>query len=738
MQTSEKRAKNRLQRRLDEPLVASAVSRPVLTLSLLFLLWTALLFGLDTEKRLLFAAFGLVLFGVFWVLTRGRDVGDLHLFSLLLTLSFLLLLVSEAGFGLWQSHLAKQKDRLLSEDAVSTVSVRVRRVQEGRALVYVTQADSVPIGEFAVCDAAEFLEGETYSGKAELFSLNARVGQESVRFFGRDVSLGLEWRETAGTGGEVTLLSAFGEHLSDLLAPAKSASFLRAILLSDKSGIPASFSRTLSSIGASHFLALSGMHLGILMYSLYRLCSLVFLGRRGALTVGLLLGGLFLFLCGVPLSLLRAYVMFALAFFAEILRLRQNSVQSLFLAAALIVFFDRGALSDVGFLLSVSATLGILLFVPLWEKSFSASRLARTLSANGVCSRLLLRILRALLRLGVTSASALTFTLPVAALSFGEVSLLSPIWGILLIPLFTLLLNLAFFFLLSSLLSLPLVTGVLASLCDVLCRAFASVAESCAEVSPMTQWSAEASVFATVLSVLFLAVCLRYRVPARVCALLLPLFLAAATLMTLFLPCFSPAPPFVRLWEESETAYLAADDGTRRICVVSPAPKKDVKSGEDAPLCEVTDLILLPTERAAADVVRALIGRVATERLWIPRVTDEDEKLLDFALSDFEGSVCFYDAGDRLVFDGICLECATDETGVSASLSLSSRRVLFCRAKEERLVSLSGFDAAILFGGATADRADVPVFSPDDDFAQTSDAVVLLPPQGRVQLTPGS
>lgn len=75
---------------------------------------------------------------------------------------------------------------------------------------------------------------------------------------------------------------------------------------------------------------------------------------------------------------------------------------------------------------------------------------------------------------------------------------------------------------------------------------------------------------------------------------------------------------------------------------------------------------------------------------------------------------------------------------MSASLSLSSRRVLFCRAKEERLVSLSGFDAAILFGGATADRADVPVFSPDDDFAQTSDAVVLLPPQGRVQLTPGS
>ncbi|MBQ2253203.1 MAG: ComEC/Rec2 family competence protein, partial [Clostridia bacterium] len=262
MQKGEVFAQKRPKLRLDEPLVSSAVCRPVLTVSFLFLLCSAILFFFDVETRLLAALFALILCGAFWLLTRGRDVGDLRLFSVLVSCALLLVLLSETGVCLWQSRAKEVREELLRDGSTTAVTAEVCGVEEGRALLRVVRAEPISLEEYAVCDAAELSEGERVTGKAVLFLLETRTENKTLRLLGHDVSLGLAWEETPVCSGGAPLLSSFGERISDLLSEAKSASFLRAILLADKSGVSASFSRALSAVGASHLLALSGLHLG--------------------------------------------------------------------------------------------------------------------------------------------------------------------------------------------------------------------------------------------------------------------------------------------------------------------------------------------------------------------------------------------------------------------------------------------------------------------------------------------
>lgn len=171
---------------------------------------------------------------------------------------------------------------------------------------------------------------------------------------------------------------------------------MSALTLGDKTLLDAPTRQLFSQGGVSHVLALSGLHLGIL-FSLYHFLVLAPCRRRWAYVLLSLAGvcGLwgFALLAGLPLSLVRAAVMFSAMQLSGLLRHDTFSVNNLALAALLILLCWPQALFDVGFQLSCLSVLSILLFVPrLPRPSFLlGNRLSRglfSLLSVSLCAQL--------------------------------------------------------------------------------------------------------------------------------------------------------------------------------------------------------------------------------------------------------------------------------------------------------------------------------------------------------------
>lgn len=141
-------------------------------------------------------------------------------------------------------------------------------------------------------------------------------------------------------------------------------SLLAALTLGDKSLLTTETQQLFSDTGTSHVLALSGLHIGILisLFNLLLLKRLRYGWKHGAATL-ILLAALwgFVLLAGAPLSLLRAALMFSFMQVAQSLqRIHSLSLNNLALAALLLLIIDPFTLFDVGFQLSFTAVFFII------------------------------------------------------------------------------------------------------------------------------------------------------------------------------------------------------------------------------------------------------------------------------------------------------------------------------------------------------------------------------------------
>lgn len=183
---------------------------------------------------------------------------------------------------------------------------------------------------------------------------------------------------------------------------------ISALTIGDKSELSADLKDVYSVAGASHVLALSGLHVGILSGFLF----LVFYpltcwkrhGRtvRMLLVVALLWG--FAFISGLSSSVMRAVVMFSLYALASCCsEERFSGIHSLVLAAFLMLLYNPFFLFDLSFQLSFAAVFSILVFYPLCTR--------RVVIQN--------RLLRYLFNLLCLSVSAQMGTLPLVLFYFG-------------------------------------------------------------------------------------------------------------------------------------------------------------------------------------------------------------------------------------------------------------------------------------------------------------------------------
>ena len=193
-----------------------------------------------------------------------------------------------------------------------------------------------------------------------------------------------------------------------------------ALVVGRKDGLKRETRQAYNRAGAGHLLALSGMHLGII----YGLLYLVFIRlvrfskwRWHALPLVLLALWGYTLVAGMPVSLVRAALMLSFLTAFSLMEYDTDPLHPLALAAIIILLIAPRTLLSVSFQLSFAAVFFILaLWRPLSERFRGVNWAIRMLMVSCIAS---------------------FGTMPLVAYYFHQVSLIGPLFSLILIPLTT-------------------------------------------------------------------------------------------------------------------------------------------------------------------------------------------------------------------------------------------------------------------------------------------------------------
>ncbi|OGI16979.1 MAG: hypothetical protein A2Z52_02645 [Candidatus Moranbacteria bacterium RBG_19FT_COMBO_42_6] len=239
--------------------------------------------------------------------------------------------------------------------------------------------------------------------------------------------------------GIINVKNKFASAIDELI-PTPEAGLLSGLLLGGDGKLPQSIQDNFSRTGMTHIVAVSGYNITIIAE--YLMLSMLFLGfwRRQAFWFSIVGIFLFILMIGFPSSAVRAGVMGSLLLWAMKNGRLANSQNAIVASAGVMLLINPLLLRwDIGFQLSFLATLGIVYLYPLLEQYL--------VKKNKVFG--LMEIL------GLT-ISAQIFVLPVILINFGNLSLISPLANVLVLPIIPLTMLMGFFAAISKLILPPL------------------------------------------------------------------------------------------------------------------------------------------------------------------------------------------------------------------------------------------------------------------------------------------
>ena len=219
-------------------------------------------------------------------------------------------------------------------------------------------------------------------------------------------------------------LYSLRESLSDSLAralPEPQGSLSQGILLGIRSNIPYALTQVFSRTGTAHLLAISGLHIAIVIGMVLSLAIFAF-GRQRHIYIWLALLAVWLYalLTGMRPPVIRGAIMGTVFLAAELLGRQRSAITALAFAAAVMVAINPQILWSVSFQLSFLAMTGLIFLYPHFQEwgrkgvaALSGDREAIVATAGMVTDALAL------------SLAAIIAVWPVIAYHFGIVSLVA-------------------------------------------------------------------------------------------------------------------------------------------------------------------------------------------------------------------------------------------------------------------------------------------------------------------------
>ncbi len=143
----------------------------------------------------------------------------------------------------------------------------------------------------------------------------------------------------------------------------ESSAFFEALFIGNKNNLDSPLLKVFVDSGCSHLIALSGMHLGIIVVFITIIFSPIFSRKkRTAITIFILL--LYLFFTGSGVSLKRAFLMYSIFGVLSILGMKINSLNIVSISFFLLAIIYPEDVSTLSFILSYAAVYGIIYLSP--------------------------------------------------------------------------------------------------------------------------------------------------------------------------------------------------------------------------------------------------------------------------------------------------------------------------------------------------------------------------------------
>jgi len=209
-----------------------------------------------------------------------------------------------------------------------------------------------------------------------------------------------------------------------------SFSLVKALAVGDKSSITAQQWRVLANTGTSHLMAISGLHIGLaslFAYVLMRRLVPVFVmkylpAQHVALIAGMVTALLYALVAGLSIPTQRAIIMLFVLSMMLLMRRNHRPLDALGFALVMVLLIDPLAVLSAGFWFSFSAVAVIFISISRAQKSmdFDVTLWGRVKATMKQWIRLQLLIS--------------LFLLPLSLFMFQQVSLVSPLANLLLIP----------------------------------------------------------------------------------------------------------------------------------------------------------------------------------------------------------------------------------------------------------------------------------------------------------------
>ena len=314
--------------------------------------------------------FGLLL------LTRTRQMGILLLFF---ALGFWLMFTAQSQFrqmrrlrldqentGILKIHsseLKKGSQKLIGD----FYFIQHKRRIQLRLLLYLKDTLPIDLSQlYALRCKPEQIQNEAYPGafdqeryyQLQQISYRAFADRSAIHLLGPNQNTGLGFESSL-----FQIKSKLSALFSGVLSP-RSAAIARALIIGERDGIDQELRSYFLATGAMHILAVSGVHIGLLILALLQVLSLFsrWVNRKQALLFVVLIVWYYAILTGLSASVLRSVFMFSVLLLSQLSGRQISTLNALFFSAFCLLLYDPLYLFDLGFQLSYLAMLGIYLY----------------------------------------------------------------------------------------------------------------------------------------------------------------------------------------------------------------------------------------------------------------------------------------------------------------------------------------------------------------------------------------
>lgn len=245
-----------------------------------------------------------------------------------------------------------------------------------------------------------------------------------------------------------------------------SAAFVKALVTGNDNDLSYLQSNDIRTSGVSHLVVVSGLHLGIICGSIYKLLRKLKVPTRVNCIITSFTILLVIFVCGLGFSVQRAVIVYLIFLIGRFFGILSNSLNSLSIAVCVIIMFSPYSIGSVSFLLSVSATFGLIVLSPKLESFIDYDK---------VKNRILNKSAKFVVKNTCIAVSAAITTMPILIYYFGGVSVISVVTNLLLTAVVTVVLCIAVIGITISLLHIPFLTYAIFFIVEILTKYCLSV-----------------------------------------------------------------------------------------------------------------------------------------------------------------------------------------------------------------------------------------------------------------------